>query len=264
MKMNSSNIMQYESPIKNPELLSRLTDSANKLKSIEEKQQKMLQQQYDSQTEELKKNYQQFEHIQTQRMTNEKRVLDINQSIQDLINSVIKDKTLSEKSKMLLQQNQKLMTRFIQLLHLNKSSELLNTDQIIKLKETRRTLKQQCIDAENFIRNNYSLEKEETKTKIQNLQRNSSSLAQEIRRNKNEIQSVIESQKTLKESSAFQNYISLINEIEISIQEKEREIKLLTESIQQKKARLSKLNSFTELIENEIRKNQEELQLFQV
>ncbi|KAH0794272.1 hypothetical protein GPJ56_001875 [Histomonas meleagridis] len=244
-------------------LVSRLTEYSSKLSSIEEKQQSLLMQQLDSQENEIKNLCQQFEQIQALKQTNEQKLLEVNQNFHSLIQSSLEGQTASPKIKKLAEENQRLMIKLTQLLDF-KAAESPNSDKIKQLKETKRALKKQCNTAEEFIRNNSKFEREEDKVKIHNLQRNSSSLASELRKYKNEIQEVIQSQKTIRESDAFQNYLAICKEIEFATAKKDNEIKLLRETIKQKKTKLEKLNFIAEQIENEIQKTQESLHSFQI
>ena len=255
---------QNKAPDRNSNLISRLSDSSTKLISIEEKQKSLLLRQLDSQEDEIKKLCQQFEQIQALKQTNEQKILEVNQSFHSLIQNSLEGQATNSRIKMLAEENQRLMIKLTQLLHFKTDAESPNSDKIKQLKETRRALKKQCSTAEEFIRNNSKFEREEVKIKIHNLQRNSSSLAYELRKNKNEIQEVIQSQKTIRESDAFQNYLEICKEIEFVTAKKDNEIKLLRETIKQKKSKLEKLNFIAEQIENEIQKTQESLHSMQI
>ncbi|OHT10410.1 hypothetical protein TRFO_20284 [Tritrichomonas foetus] len=257
--------------------ISRLNESAQKIKQIEENQAIQLQNQLRLKDTEIARLKDELTKYKLSKEEKKNKLLELNNVILSSITKIHENQNFSqpglqeiydENAKLVKQlsnyinngnENQKLQKIVenleTELFELTEKRAIMNGESspsiFQRLVENKKLLKKQINEMENYIRNSFQFEKDDIKSKIKNLQKNTSALSAELRQLKSDLKNW-ETHSQKNSTEPLKILITFCEELENEASFKEVEVKKLRNENIKLKSECSKLKSDSQVIEKEI------------
>lgn len=260
--------------------LLRLNETARKIQQIEENQINQLQNQIQSKQQEIDKLSEELTKYKLLKEEKKKKILELDQvllsslakihensdsidpeiiSLHEQNSSYVKNLSAYINNEEEVNRIQKLADSLeTELFEYTEKRAILNDDpenninHIKMLKENKDILKKQINQMEDYIRNTFRFERDESKSKIKILKQNISSLSRELLKIKDEQKDWNEHLEEKEKTESINLLISFCEELENEALVKEKDVEMLVEENKARKNELDSLKLNTSKIEAEI------------
>lgn len=260
--------------------LLRLNETARKIQQIEENQINQLQNQIQSKQQEIDKLSEELTKYKLLKEEKKKKILELDQvllsslakihensdsidpeiiSLHEQNSSYVKNLSAFINNEEEVNRIQKLADSLeTELFEYTEKRAILNDDpenninHIKMLKENKDILKKQINQMEDYIRNTFRFERDESKSKIKILKQNVSSLSRELLKIKDEQKDWNEHLEEKEKTESINLLISFCEELENEALVKEKDVEMLIEENKARKNELDSLKLNTSKIEAEI------------
>ncbi|KAK8871029.1 hypothetical protein M9Y10_008942 [Tritrichomonas musculus] len=260
--------------------LLRLNETARKIQQIEENQINQLQNQIQSKQQEIDKLSEELTKYKLLKEEKKKKILELDQvllsslakihensdsidpeiiSLHEQNSSYVKNLSAYINNEEEVNRIQKLADSLeTELFEYTEKRAILNDDpenninHIKMLKENKDILKKQINQMEDYIRNTFRFERDESKSKIKILKQNVSSLSRELLKIKDEQKDWNEHLEEKEKTESINLLISFCEELENEALVKEKDVEMLVEENKARKNELDSLKLNTSKIEAEI------------